>query len=114
MQIDVLIIDGDKNSSQELKNFLEGKGINVYLAYNCKDAIIKIFSKKFDLIFLEIILVDGDGWDFCKKIRNITTCPIIHICLLYTSDAADDSLRVDLCGRRYIKKTTLAVLCVSP
>ncbi|HBY2917302.1 TPA: DNA-binding response regulator, partial [Clostridioides difficile] len=32
MQIDVLIIDGDKNSSQELKNFLEGKGINVYLA----------------------------------------------------------------------------------
>ncbi|HDA6376938.1 response regulator transcription factor, partial [Clostridioides difficile] len=79
MQIDVLIIDGDKNSSQELKNFLEGKGINVYLAYNCKDAIIKIFSKKFDLIFLEIILVDGDGWDFCKKIRNITTCPIIHI-----------------------------------
>ncbi|MBH6910130.1 response regulator transcription factor [Clostridioides difficile] len=79
MQIDVLIIDGDKNSSQELKNFLEGKGINVYLAYNCKDAIIKIFSKKFDLIFLEIILVDGDGWDFCKKIRNITICPIIHI-----------------------------------
>ena len=25
-------------------------------------------------------------------------------CLLYTSDAADDSLRVDLCGRRIIKK----------
>lgn len=49
------------------KIFLEGKGINVYLAYNCKDAIIKIFSKKFDLIFLEIILVDGDGWDFFVK-----------------------------------------------
>ena len=27
-----------------------------------------------------------------------------HICLLYTSDAADDSLRVDLGGRRIIKK----------
>ena len=27
-------------------------------------------------------------------------------CLLYTSDAADDSLRVDLGGRRIIKKTT--------
>ena len=26
------------------------------------------------------------------------------ICLLYTSDAADDSLRVDLGGRRIIKK----------
>ena len=27
-----------------------------------------------------------------------------HACLLYTSDAADDSLRVDLGGRRIIKK----------
>ena len=26
------------------------------------------------------------------------------VCLLYTSDAADDSLRVDLGGRRIIKK----------
>ena len=29
---------------------------------------------------------------------------IIDSCLLYTSDAADDSLRVDLGGRRIIKK----------
>ena len=29
---------------------------------------------------------------------------ICTICLLYTSDAADDSLRVDLGGRRIIKK----------
>nr|UWI48578.1 response regulator transcription factor [Clostridioides difficile] len=79
MQIDVLIIDGDKNDSQKLKNFLEEKGINVYLAYNCKEAIGKIFSQKFDLIFLEIILIDGDGWDFCKKIRNVITCPVIHM-----------------------------------
>ena len=27
-----------------------------------------------------------------------------NVCLLYTSDAADDSLRVDLGGRRIIKK----------
>ena len=34
------------------------------------------------------------------------TCVYNHaeICLLYTSDAADDSLRVDLGGRRIIKK----------
>ena len=28
----------------------------------------------------------------------------VNTCLLYTSDAADDSLRVDLGGRRIIKK----------
>ena len=34
----------------------------------------------------------------------------IHICLLYTSDAADEGLGVDLGGRRIIKKK--AYLCV--
>ena len=32
-------------------------------------------------------------------------------CLLYTSDAADDSLRVDLGGRRIIKKRPTGVAC---
>ncbi|WP_460366105.1 hypothetical protein, partial [Staphylococcus aureus] len=32
-----------------------------------------------------------------------------QICLLYTSDAADDSLRVDLGGRRIIKKISVPV-----
>ena len=34
----------------------------------------------------------------------INEIPTVPICLLYTSDAADDSLRVDLGGRRIIKK----------
>ena len=33
----------------------------------------------------------------------------MNICLLYTSDAADDSLRVDLGGRRIIKKDFILV-----
>ena len=38
---------------------------------------------------------------------------VLHVdqaCLLYTSDAADDSLRVDLGGRRIIKKLNAAVV----
>ena len=37
---------------------------------------------------------------------------INHACLLYTSDAADDSLRVDLGGRRIIKKKLPGLICV--
>ena len=33
---------------------------------------------------------------------------LFSFCLLYTSDAADDSLRVDLGGRRIIKKVTIS------
>ncbi|MDX5795591.1 response regulator transcription factor [Clostridioides difficile] len=79
MQTKILIIDGDKDNCKKLKGFLEEKGISIDLAYNCEEAIGKIFSNKYDLIFLEIILSDGDGWTLCKKIRNVTTCPIVYM-----------------------------------
>ena len=37
-----------------------------------------------------------------------------NLCLLYTSDAADDSLRVDLGGRRIIKKFKNRILNIHP
>eukprot|EP01017_Pseudomicrothorax_dubius_P042648 TRINITY_DN6998_c0_g1_i1.p1 TRINITY_DN6998_c0_g1~~TRINITY_DN6998_c0_g1_i1.p1 ORF type:complete len:111 (+),score=13.99 TRINITY_DN6998_c0_g1_i1:115-447(+) len=39
--------------------------------------------------------------------QNIGIYPPINTCLLYTSDAADDLLCVDLGGRRIIKKKKL-------
>ena len=39
-----------------------------------------------------------------KTLQNHHNMVHLHSCLLYTSDAADDSLRVDLGGRRIIKK----------
>ena len=43
--------------------------------------------------------------DTGKIFRETKTQANYIACLLYTSDAADDSLRVDLGGRRIIKKT---------
>ena len=45
------------------------------------------------------------GYFFFKELFDIDYFINCWICLLYTSDAADDSLRVDLGGRRIIKKT---------
>ena len=40
----------------------------------------------------------------CIRDRGVSAAAPVTACLLYTSDAADDSLRVDLGGRRIIKK----------
>ena len=45
--------------------------------------------------------VSGLAWYIGDTLVNL---PDVRTCLLYTSDAADDSLRVDLGGRRIIKK----------
>ena len=48
-----------------------------------------------------------ETYDFLNKLKTRLKNPIHYICLVYTSDAADDSLRVDLGGRRIIKKVEL-------
>ena len=56
---------------------------------------------------------------FVTKIGKESIIPpnsfaLARTCLLYTSDAADDSLRVDLGGRRIIKKSARVRGGVSP
>ena len=43
-------------------------------------------------------------WELNKNFNVDNKTKQVTSCLLYTSDAADDSLRVDLGGRRIIKK----------
>ena len=43
--------------------------------------------------------------EYCNTAKDISDW--IRDCLLYTSDAADDLLCVDLGGRRIIKKTNI-------
>ena len=53
--------------------------------------------------FGEIHIVGGT--DHFKELLSDLAAPDgFHPCLLYTSDAADDLLCVDFCGRRIIKK----------
>ena len=57
----------------------------------------------FTLDGIDISLVDTPGHpDFIAEIERVLD--ILDGCLLYTSDAADDLLCVDLGGRRNIKK----------
>ena len=49
--------------------------------------------------------VDADNGRIITKIN--LGAPVLGSCLLYTSDAADDLLCVDLGGRRFIKKKKL-------
>src|SRR5680860_1867172 len=50
-----------------------------------------------------VLLVQVESWDYSEEKRSEAFLLSIF-CLLYTSDAADDLLCVDLGGRRIIKK----------
>ena len=74
----LLVIDDEKAILDLVKNGLEKDGHIVTLCESVADVTISAL-KNYDLILLDIMLPDVDGFMFCKKIRGIVDCPILFL-----------------------------------
>ncbi|AST56480.1 chemotaxis protein [Thermoanaerobacterium thermosaccharolyticum] len=74
----ILIIDDEKEIVDLLKDSLERKGNTVLTAYNGKEGIEKAKEMP-DLIVLDIMMPDIDGYEVCRKIRDTVICPIVFL-----------------------------------
>lgn len=74
----ILIIDDEIDLVEIIKDTLEDTGFNVITAYNGFDGIQKSKEKP-DLIILDIMMEDIDGFNVCYSIRDNVNCPIIFL-----------------------------------
>ncbi|WP_242838389.1 response regulator transcription factor [Clostridium ihumii] len=74
----VLIIDDNEEIISFIKPALECEGFTVDYAITGYEALSKINSK-LNIILLDVMLPDLNGFDICKKIRESINCPIIFL-----------------------------------
>ena len=74
----LLVIDDEKAILDLVKNSLEKDGHIVTVCESEADVTINTL-KNYDLILLDIMMPDVDGFMFCKKIRGIVDCPILFL-----------------------------------
>ena len=74
----LLVIDDEKAILDLVKNSLEKDGHIVTGCESAADVTINTL-KNYDLILLDIMMPDVDGFMFCKKIRGIVDCPILFL-----------------------------------
>ena len=74
----ILIIDDEKSILDMLKLHFETKQYTVFTASNAKDGL-ELLTKEPDLILLDINMPDVSGIDFCIKVRQHISCPIIFL-----------------------------------
>jgi len=65
----ILVVDDDDSIRELLGMALRHVGFNVELAGSCLDARNMIERNAPDLMVLDVMLPDGDGIDFCKRLR---------------------------------------------
>lgn len=97
----ILVVDDEKDLVMIIKNSLEANGYNVLTAYNGFDGI-ELSRKKPDLIILDIMMPDIDGFNVCNLIRDNIDCPILF---LSAKDSEVDKIKgLAIGGDDYITK----------
>ena len=75
----ILITDDDRSIAELMRLYLEKEGYECILAENGKKALQKFESESPDLIILDVMMPEMDGWQVCREIRKISNVPIIML-----------------------------------
>ena len=75
----ILIIEDDITLNKGIMLTLRQNDINIKQSFTLEDSRNILKKEKIDLIILDVNLPDGNGFDFCKEIREKSTIPIIFL-----------------------------------
>ncbi len=98
----ILIVDDEKNICELLELYLRKDGYETEKAMNGEQAIEKFTSFGPDLVLLDIMLPEMDGWQVCREIRKMSNVPIIMVSA--KGETFDKVLGLELGADDYITK----------
>ncbi|MBY7025142.1 MULTISPECIES: response regulator transcription factor [Clostridium] len=99
----ILIVDDEIEILKLLETVLKKEGFNnVYTAKTLKEGLAEFNRVKPELVILDIMLPDGDGYEICKDIRSKSNVPILF--LSAKTEELDKILGFAIGGDDYITK----------
>jgi len=102
--IDVLVVDDEKDVVEVVGHFLEEEGYTVHTAFDGEEALEKA-SGSMDLIVLDIMLPGVDGYEVCKELRSRVETEEIPIVFLSAKTEEEDQIEgLMLGGDDYLTK----------
>ena len=98
----ILVVDDEERMVRFIRLNLEHDGFRVVEAYNGTQAIDKVRNNLPDLILLDVMMPDIDGFEVLRIIREVSSVPVI---MLTAKGEEDDRVRgLELGADDYITK----------
>jgi two-component system, OmpR family, response regulator len=79
LMVHTLIVEDDSHIRKIMSLYLKKEGFNIVEASNGHEALVKINSHPIDLVILDIMLPEKDGWEVCQEIRKRWDTPILMV-----------------------------------
>lgn len=101
----ILVVEDDSDISTMLRIYFESEGYSVVTAMRGEDALEACRHQLPNVIVLDIMLPDMDGYDICRQLRNTLRTSHIPIIFLTQKDERSDKIRgLELGADDYITK----------
>src|SRR5690625_4941085 len=98
----VLIVDDEKRMLDLIALYLKHHNYICEKAKGANEALSLIKYETFDIVLLDIMMPEMDGWELCQKIRRFSDVPII---MLTARDQREDIVKgLQLGADDYITK----------
>lgn len=75
----VLIIDDDPTLGKLVELILKPLDVTLYLAYSGSDGLKQAYKVHPDLVILDIMMPDMDGFEVCSRLREFASFPIMML-----------------------------------
>lgn len=75
----ILLVDDDATLIRALELYLTRAGYTVYSASNGVEGLRQLFAQRPDLVVLDVMMPELDGWETCRRIREMSTVPVIML-----------------------------------
>jgi DNA-binding response OmpR family regulator len=77
--VNILIIEDDPAIGELITLYAEKSGYRVSIAHNGNAGLDLFYEHPPDLVILDILLPEMDGWEVCKEVRRYEKTPIIML-----------------------------------
>ena len=88
----ILVVDDDKEVVRLMSAYLEQAGYGVLVAYNGESALHILRRERPDLVLLDLMLPDRDGWDITRTMRADAT--LRHTPIIMLTARVDDTDKI--------------------
>ncbi len=103
MAIKILVVDDEKRIRKIIEDYLVNDGYEVLKAENGKKALeVFYMNDDIDLIILDVMMPEKNGWEVCREIREESDVPVIFLTAL--GEVHDEIKGLDLGADDYLPK----------
>lgn len=98
----IVLIDDDPFITEPLSRALTQNNYTVHVAHDGRSGLALALEKSPDLVLLDVLMPEMDGWDVCRQLRKQSPVPILMLTAL--GEEIDRILGLELGADDYLTK----------